>query len=284
MRVATEFDRFFYAVVRIESGPPDRPFIGNGFFLTARSSEPNAGSIYLVTNRHVVRPFNQGRLILHRGADASEPALAPHSGNVVSMTIQDWSTGWVDHPEPTVVVSVLNVGAIYAWARENHQPIFLTSFRQEDVAAGGTLSNLDSLEEVFYVAHPEGVWDEAHNLPILRRGTTASPAFESFGGRPGFLVDGAIHFGVSGSPVIAIKERFPASMATVGFPPQVHLLGILSEAFETTGYERPISTEIPGRRSDLVKWRMPMNLGFAFRAEVVESAIAEHRRRVPPQT
>jgi hypothetical protein len=281
MRVATVFDRFFYTVVRIEARPIDRPFVGNGFFLSASLGEPNSGSIYLVTNRHVVRPFDQGRLILHCGLDASEPAHAPHPGNVVSMTIQDWSTGWVDHPDPAVDVSVLSVGAIYNWAHEKQQPIYLASFQQEDVATGGTLSNLDSLEEVFYVAHPEGIWDEAHNLPIIRRGTTASPAFESFSGRPGFLVDGAIHFGVSGSPVIALQQRFPSHMTTGNFPPQVRLLGILSESFETTGYERPRAAEIPGRRSDLIKWRMPMNLGFAFRAETVAGAIEEHRRRFP---
>jgi hypothetical protein len=37
-----------------------------------------------------------------------------------------------------------------------------------------TLDNLSTLEDVLMVGYPIGLWDSAHNLPILRRGVTVS--------------------------------------------------------------------------------------------------------------
>jgi hypothetical protein len=43
-----------------------------------------------------------------------------------------------------------------------------------------TLENLAALEDVVMVGYPSGLWDSVNNLPILRRGITASHPATNF--------------------------------------------------------------------------------------------------------
>ena len=68
------------------------------------------------------------------------------------------------------------------------------------------LADLRALEEVSMVGYPIGLWDEANNLPILRRGTTATHPAIDFGRLPRGIVDIACFPGSSGSPVMILDE------------------------------------------------------------------------------
>jgi S1-C subfamily serine protease len=52
------------------------------------------------------------------------------------------------------------------------------------------------------IGYPLGFYDEANNLPVHRRASSASSYGVEFNGKPYFLVDANLHPGTSGSPVV----------------------------------------------------------------------------------
>ena len=64
-----------------------------------------------------------------------------------------------------------------------------------------TTPDIGLIEDVLFVGYPNGMFDKANNLPVARRGITATPATVDYGGRPVFLIDASVFPGSSGSPV-----------------------------------------------------------------------------------
>lgn len=70
------------------------------------------------------------------------------------------------------------------------------------IADGDSLSTLTALEEVTMVGYPRGISDEAHGLPVFRRGYTASHPAIDFDGEPIGLLD------IDRTRVVAVAIQF----------------------------------------------------------------------------
>jgi len=51
------------------------------------------------------------------------------------------------------------------------------------------------------VGYPVGIWDSANNMPVIRRGITATHPGKDYEGKSEFMIDAACFPGSSGSPV-----------------------------------------------------------------------------------
>lgn len=56
------------------------------------------------------------------------------------------------------------------------------------------------------IGYPNGLWDSQNNLPIIRRGITATSVKKDYNGKKEFLIDAAVFPGSSGSPVFIFNE------------------------------------------------------------------------------
>jgi hypothetical protein len=59
---------------------------------------------------------------------------------------------------------------------------------------------------VTFIGYPNGIWDSKNLLPVVMRGTTASPIEVDFEGTPRFLIDASVFGGSSGSPVFILNQ------------------------------------------------------------------------------
>ena len=88
-------------------------------------------------------------------------------------------------------------------------------------------------EYVFVMGYPLGVYDDIHNLPILRNGIIASAYPIPFRCQPYFLVDSHLEEGMSGSAVMTkFKDTWRTKDGTI--PPRgfsFFILGIISSTF-----------------------------------------------------
>ena len=154
--------------------------------------------MFLVTNRHVVRGEQSGkipdtlRLFLHRDANN----ISNNGTFDVALYSPSDKPFWKDHPTHRVAdVALLELDAdaiqgqffVKAWSSSAFLP-----------------SNyvLDPGEDVFIMGYPRGFFDPKHNLPIFRNAMIASVYGVPFRGNPCFLTDANLHPGTSGSPVI----------------------------------------------------------------------------------
>jgi hypothetical protein len=230
-------DQLYYTVTRITthyySGPTDvddhEIRKATGFFYG------NDNKIFLITNRHVVIDEktnyfpNIVRLRLHTNAN-----------DLTQNKIYDIDL-WNKHKrrwiEPTQSADIIAI------------PI------EEDLLTGGFLfkyfnranllpSNiqLQIAEDVFVTGYPLGVYDDIHNLPILRNGIIASAYPIPFRCQPYFLVDSYLVEGMSGSPVMTkFKDTWRTRDGTVpnqGF--SFYILGIISSTFPVPEGGKPL--------------------------------------------
>jgi hypothetical protein len=96
-------------------------------------------------------------------------------------------------------------------------------------------------EDVFVMGYPLGVYDDIHNLPLLRTGIIASAYPIPFRCKPYFLVDSHLEEGMRGSPVMTkLKDTWRTKSGTtppIGF--SFFILGIISSTFSVPEGKEP---------------------------------------------
>jgi hypothetical protein len=124
------------------------------------------------------------------------------------------------------------------------------------------------MEEVTMVGYPNGIWDEVNNMPVFRRGITATHPNLDWNGKPEFLIDAACFPGSSGSPVFLFNQLGYATK-TKGMligPSRVKLLGVLyaGPQYTVTGEIKVV--DVPTRNVPVSISAIPNNLGVVIRA------------------
>lgn len=168
--------------------------IGTGFMMRVSFEETKELQL-LISNRHVLGPQEQLVLNFHeRERDRAAPALGGVVGVHVARDV--YPQLYVDHPDPDVDLACVNVSSLM----EPKLPLFWKHIRP-DMAATFTEQELDVGQEIFFVGYPEGRFDAAHNLPLIRVGHIATVPVVDFSDQPVFIVDAGVFPGSSGSPV-----------------------------------------------------------------------------------
>lgn len=100
------------------------------------------------------------------------------------------------------------------------QPSVKVSYNYINSSHLVNFNTIEPIQEILMVGYPIGLSDEVNNLPILRKGITASHIGADFQGKNEFLIDAACFPGSSGSPVFI----YPGKESSY---PRPRLLGIL---------------------------------------------------------
>jgi len=132
------------------------------------------------------------------------------------------------------------------------------------------LNDLTALEEILMIGYPIGLWDYVNNMPIFRRGITATHPNLNYDGREEFLIDAACFPGSSGSPILLynLGSRRNRQGATV-IGTKVALLGILYGGHEYN-VEGEIKLEpIPTQMIPVPISRLPINIGNVIKANQI---------------
>lgn len=167
---------------------------GTGFFV-AFAQDGDRFFPSIVTNKHVVNGSDEIMATCHF-AENGKP-----SGRFVACNMNIAPGSYVEHPDPSVDLCAIPIGDIMNQASEAGTPIFLQWLDKEIIPSGDDWEYFDAIEEVTMIGCPNGISDEVNNLPIVRRGITASALSKRYNGKDEFLVDMACFPGSSGSPV-----------------------------------------------------------------------------------
>jgi hypothetical protein len=232
-------DQLHYTVTRITTHYYDdgkiNPRIirtGTGFFYYNLQSK----SQFLITNRHVICDENYFpnaiNLMLHSNMNdmTKNEVYSIHLYNKIKPL---WRNP--NPPEADAVAIPIDRNDLAI-----HNIVYI-SFASNNMLPKDIL--LDVGEDVFIMGYPLGIYDEVHNLPVIRGGTTSSAYPIPWNGRPYFLVDSNLEEGTSGSPVLTkFKGTWRRTDGRLlNLEPAIFLLGINSSTFPTRGrQERPV--------------------------------------------
>lgn len=146
----------------------------------------------IVTNRHVIdnNPFKQVTFEIHLDGDSINELI------VEKITLE---AEWILHPTEDLAICITNPLLSKIQDRFGRDA-FVREIPENILATSSEIANLSALEEVTMIGYPIGLYDEAHALPIFRKGYTASHPAVDFNNEPRGLIDIAGIWGSSGSP------------------------------------------------------------------------------------
>ena len=239
--------------------------VGTGFFYSEPYVEGHSLTV-VITNKHVIENTVSGRIRVHQRRDAVSKAIPPESSRTVRFD-PDWSSRWFMHPDPNIDLSAMPIGDVSARLAESGAKLFQVAFGPQHIPSDEDIKSLNSVEDILMVGYPIGLWDEAHNRPLIRRGITASDPAIDFNGAPEFVIDVACFPGSSGSPVVRSNGN-PPGAGTGG-----HLLGVLYAGPIWTAEGRIEVRKIPTRVSLVSVTEVMVHLGNVIKAREIRTLI-----------
>ena len=231
--------------------------LGTGFFFNFKVSEEQCIPA-IITNKHVVAGCDKITIVCHT-ANGAEP-----SGNFIPCHLDARPGTIISHPDTDVDLCAIPFGPILNQAQTNGTPLFYTGLDFGNVPKEDDWQYFDALEEVIMIGCPRGIFDDFNNLPITRRGNTATSLTKLYGGKQEFMVDMACFPGSSGSPIFVYDRNGYLDRKTNSYnigASRIHFVGIL--------YSGPLITndgKIVLQKQPKVEVSAMMHLGNAIRS------------------
>jgi hypothetical protein len=217
----------------------------------------------IVTNKHVVAGAVRGVFRWTLKANDNRPDY----GKFVDVQITEFEQGWIPHPDAQVDLTIFPcAGMIDSLVKSGKAP-FIITIDQSLIPTAAELRELTPLEDLLIIGYPDGIFDAKNNVPVLRRGITATPAYLDFGGRKEFLIDAAIFPGSSGSPVFLFNQgSFADRNGHLAVGGRVKLLGVVYAVFQHAINGEIHIVPAPTQSHPVVVSPTPNNLGLCIEA------------------
>jgi hypothetical protein len=238
-------EQLLFSTVRIEAIKTNgHKSTGTAFHYTLELGQGRQIKL-LVTNKHVIANTKSGSFFLHEGQQSGEQFIP--SGKSLYVHLDSFEQWWIPHPQKDIDLCAMPLQPLIENAATQGKSIYHKSITAEIIPSLKDLEDLRAVESILMVGYPNGLWDTTNNLPLVRRGITATHPAIDFKGRPISVIDMACFPGSSGSPVLIVDEgsyvnKAGCLMAGVN---RLICLGVLYAGPSFTAKGEIITKEIP---------------------------------------
>ena len=244
-----------HTTVRIVANGDGFISTGTGFFYQFPLGDKLVPTV--ITNKHVLEGAKT--ISLSFTTDNSEKETFVHNLNVDEKTI-------IDHPNNNVDLCVILIGSFLNIFRDKKfNIVFLSS--NNIIGKQYIENNISNIEDITVVGYPDGIIDEYNNLPVVRRGITATSLKYDFNKRKEFLIDCAIYNGSSGSPVYIFNQGSYAIKNKLYSGNRIFLVGIVYAVAQHSVDGNVMIKQAPTRNVLYSEMQIPNNLGVVIKAE-----------------
>lgn len=257
-------EQLLYSTVRIECLEGEQVVsTGTGFFMKLLEHDDGRHVPVIVTNKHVVKNAKKGRLIFTLSDDKGNP-----SSKLTKFEIEDFENMWIMHPENYIDLCILPIGQFLQSFTLTGQSVFYIPVGTDIIPDKETLDKLGAIEDIVMVGYPNGLWDSVNNLPILRKGITATHPNRDYNGVKEFMIDAACYPGSSGSPVFIYNDgSYSDGLGTLMVSSRILLVGVLYAGPQFTATGEIHVVNIPTSNKPIVLSNIPNNLGIVIKSE-----------------
>ena len=258
-------EQLAFSTVRIVGYTAEEKCVtGTGFFFQLLEKDNTLVPV-IITNKHVVTSMTKGGFILTTADPEGNPTYTDH----FTVQFDDFERHWKYHPDPDVDLCAMPIAPILRVAEERKQALFFRTLNSKLFPTQQQRQDFDLLEEILMIGYPNGIWDASNNMPIFRRGTTATHPNMNYNGKQEFLIDVACFPGSSGSPVFiynASAYTTKTGTMVVGGR-RVILLGVLYAGPQHTATGEIQIITVPNLHQPVAVSRIPNNLGIVIKSD-----------------
>lgn len=234
---------------------------GTGFFFIFTIS--NIEIPVIVTNKHVVKNSIKGNFRL---------SLADANGNwikngYIEINCEEFEKMWIMHPEENIDLCIMPIASLLQKAQEMGKNLYFKSLDKNIIPSFEQIEKLTAIEDILMIGYPNGLWDSYNNMPIIRRGVTATNVKLDYNNKKEFLIDIAVFPGSSGSPVFIYNQGSYPVEDGIAVGNRLILLGVLYAGTQMSVEGNVEIIEVPTANIPITKSKIPNNIGIIIKIE-----------------
>jgi len=260
-------EQLMHTTVRLECGLRDgNTSTGTGFFFSFKIDEKTHIPV-IVTNKHVINNSARGTFVLTVSDQNGDPVI----GSYERIVFDNFESLWVKHPDENVDLAVFPIAPIIRQAEQKGIKFYTPPLTEELIPTQAQLEDLSGLENITMIGYPNGIWDEKNNMPIIRRGVTATSPKYDYNGLPIFVIDCACFPGSSGSPVLIFDQGgYMDAKGNLNLGgSRVLLLGALFAGPQHIAEGEIKTIDVPLQHVPISLSKIPNNLGFVVKSNKI---------------
>lgn len=256
-------EQLAYSTVRIECQLRDgSTSTGTGYFFRFLE-EDNIHIPAIVTNKHVIENSLLGTIHINIADDRGQ--LIPETYE--SIQLNNFDSFWIMHPEADVDLCIMPIAFILKTIEDSGKTPFYFSLYKDLLIQPEDLNQLTAIEDIIMIGYPNGIWDSVNNMPIIRKGITATHPKLNYNRKHEFMIDAACFPGSSGSPVFLFNlGTYPNKMGGAIIGTRIKLLGTLYAGPQHTATGNIAILDIPIAQKPISISRIPNNLGIIIKS------------------
>lgn len=222
----SRLEESLYSCCRLFVQGDEKSWVASGFFVKVKTLDALQSDL-LVTCKHVVDGATSLSIDVRRRI-GNDPIRQP---TISRVDIELDKAVILSHPSEDLCAIFVHPLLTPLMKIDGAWPV-IYAFGREHICDYNTL---DACEEFVMIGCPSEMFDEINNLPIIRRGVTASHPGFHYKGSQQFLVDCPSYSGSSGSPIIRYGNLFfdrERQSYDLAMHPRIALLGMLTSGFD----------------------------------------------------
>ena len=264
----TPIEQLAFSTVRIETDLNNEDIgTGTGFFYSVKQQDDGSHIPVIVTNKHVIKDTTNGRFKLTlRNAER-----LPDIGSHMSIELDDFERRWIHHPIADIDLCVMPIAPLLHQAEEQGKIFYFIELGKSLLPTSEDYDSMFGMDDITMIGYPNGIWDEANNFPVFRKGITATNPKYDWNNKKEFLIDCACFPGSSGSPVLLVNMGgyFTRNGMQLGSN-RIKLLGILYAGPQHTATGEIEIVDVPVAQRPILISRIPNNLGIVVKSELLK--------------
>lgn len=272
MKELSTLEQLCFCTTRIEATSENgHKYYGTGFFYMFPLEEEGKGLIYLMTNKHLAQNMKEIKFGISKEAPDGGPVFEPPLFLVYNMP-----DAILYHPNENIDLCAIPVSYFFKNCKEHGQDLFYRYIDSRIIPNTSQSENLEPVEDILLVGYPNGLWDERNNMPLVRKGITASAPYLNYNGKKEFVIDAACFPGSSGSPVFLYNNGSYRDKVnhSIVLGSRLYFLGILYGG-PSSLIRSKLATKGTSSVDKTIEMTatIPNNLGYVIKAEVMNDFI-----------
>ena len=244
-----------YSTIRLVTNSGSK---GTGFFFQFKINSKNIPII--ITNKHVINENKNEEVNFFLHAK-NEQGLDKENINI------KFKPDWYFHDDKDLCFCFF-APLLYQIKEQLKKEVFFRPITEDLIWNNKKLEELSAIEDIVMVGYPIGLWDERNNLPLFRKGITASHPAIDFNDKNIGVVDIACFLGSSGSPIFILNENgFSDKKGTMLLgAKRLVFLGVLFQGPQFSAKGDLIIENIPTQQRVISTTPLMINLGYYIKS------------------